>query len=69
LVDRLKEVFSSLSLYPKTLFFFSGLCVLCFTTKFVTYYAGMLFLTAMSVDRYIAVVYGTKSNEVRWWFS
>nr|CAB3227106.1 C3a anaphylatoxin chemotactic receptor-like [Phallusia mammillata] len=40
-------------------------CTLCHTAKFINYYAGIFFLTAMSVDRYVAVAYSTKSHQLR----
>nr|XP_026690597.1 C3a anaphylatoxin chemotactic receptor-like isoform X2 [Ciona intestinalis] len=40
-------------------------CTLCHSIKFLSYYAGIFFLTAMSVDRYVAVAYSTKSHQLR----
>ncbi|XP_039269644.2 somatostatin receptor type 2-like [Styela clava] len=45
--------------------FGSGVCKLCQTIKFMNYYAGIFFLMAMSVDRYIAVAYSTRLTQVR----
>ena len=44
--------------------FFAGFCAICQTVKYINYYAGIFFLTAMSIDRYVAVVYSTKSRQV-----
>lgn len=62
---RLQKKISSFSKsVTKLLLHISVACKICQTVKHLNYYAGMFFLTAMSVDRYIAVAYSTKARQV-----
>lgn len=62
--NRITFASTAIGIWTHTLMFLTGTCAFCHTLKFINYYAGIFFLTAMSVDRYVAVAYSTKSHQV-----